>query len=135
MRGPGSRDNQGMYRAIGLVAGSMALLVSTGITRDWSWKSSQYPIPCLIATLVLWAASVWGWKLKAALISLGSCLIGCGAVLFFVMPSVINNGSGQDAVSLFAFVGGTGAALVGVILVLAGITIGATKRTSAPTDA
>lgn len=112
-----------MWRYILLLLGSAALLQMMGISRDWNWKLSQYPALWFGLGLACWICAVWGWRAKLALMSLGVSLIVSGAVLFFVMPIAVNAGSGQDAVSLIAFVAGGLAALAGLTLLAIGAVL------------
>jgi hypothetical protein len=70
----------------------------------------------LILAVSRWGIAIWGWLPRPALWAVGTSLILAGLVLFFVMPRVVNNGSGQDAVDMFGMFLGTGLFLLGIFL-------------------
>ncbi len=59
----------------------------------------------------------------------GAALLLDGAIIFFVMPKVVNNGSGQDAVDLFATFGGGGARIAGLMLLALGAALRPKRET------
>jgi len=108
-----------MWRYLLIAIGACFALMSTGMARNWV-QIDNAATPLVLA-LACWAVAVIGWKPHLALFSLGVALIAGGAVLFFVMPLVVNNGSGQDAVALFATAGGFISGLLGFCLLVLGV--------------
>ncbi len=110
-----------MWRYLLILLGISFALVSTGISDKWFYD--PYPEATLLVAVACCGIAVRGWKLDLALISLGLGLTVGGATLFWLMPQVVNRGSGQDAVALYATVVGAGAGLVGLILTALGVGI------------
>ena len=120
-----------MWRFPLMAVGSALALLSTGIARNWVHIENG-GIPLLLA-IGCWVAAVRGLGGAKAAIAWGCGLIFDGVILFFVMPKVVNNGSGQDAVDGFAMFVGGGATLVGLLLIALGAAFRAPTRDDSDT--
>jgi hypothetical protein len=107
-----------MWRFILVAVGAFFALLSTGIAGKWMYLDN--PLILVMPASVSWGAAVFRWRAHLALLSLGIALVLDGGIFSFVMPQVVNAGSGQDAVVLFATVAGEGTALVGLVLIAVG---------------
>ena len=110
-----------MWRVLLIFLGTGSALLSTGFADKWFYI--PLPLIPLLVAVACWAFAVRGWKTHLALLTLGAAFVVGGVTLCFVMPQVVNHGSGQDAVGLFATVAGGGTALVGLGLIVAGIVV------------
>jgi len=116
-----------IWRYLLVAVGACFALLGTGIARDWV-QIENAALPFSVS-LVCWVIAVIGWRVRPALFAFGTALVLGGVVLFFVMPIAVNNGSGQDAVALFATVAGAGTALLGFgLLGIGGLLALATRN-------